>query len=147
MKAPSLCYACLCFAVHAAAAGGLRSELELTHPPPAGPTNGAGSIFFISSAVGSRPLLIEVAKSRVKSLVVPAGFPYEVTLTGSATPRYVSILLFIDAKKGLVDSFGITPTDSVELTDEATHKDLLEIARRGGVAFQKQVEETFGPKH
>src|ERR1700748_770649 len=94
-------------------AGDQRSDLKLTAPHRLE----GHSAWFIISAAARKRVLVAVKDAKIVSLDVSAEFPYSVTLTESPTPRYTSLLVFSAREKdAVIDSFGITSSDSVERT-------------------------------
>ena len=130
-------------AVQAAGAGDQRSELKLSRPVEA---NG-GRGYIISMAPHKR-VLIFVKSGAVSTLDVSAGFPFSVSLIESPTPRYRFVVMFEDRQKGaVIGSFGVTSENSVEQTDEETHKMLIESAAKGRAIGEKLGKEIVGEHH
>jgi hypothetical protein len=107
--------------------GDQRSDLTLSRPVEAN-----GHRDFVISVVPHKRVVVFIKDGAVTTLDVSADFPYSVTLTDSPTPRYKAVLVFEDRRKDVTtDSFGITSTSSLERTDDATHKALVESAAKG----------------
>ncbi len=127
-------------AIQTAGAAEPRSELKLSRPVEAN-----GQRAYIVSAAPHKRVLIFVKNGAVSTLDVSAEFPFSVSLTESPTPRYKFVVLFEDRQKGTVtDSFGVTSENSVEQTDEDTHKMLIESAAKGRAIGEKLGKEIRG---
>ena len=123
-------------------AGDRPSELKLSRP-----VEGSGQRWYIISAATHKRVLVSVKNGVVAALDVSAEFPFSVSLTESPTPRYRSVIAFEDRQKGTVsDSFGVTPDNSVEQTDEETHKMLIESVAKGQAIGDKLGKE-IRPEH
>ena|ERR1035437_10869657 len=129
-------------AMRAAIAGDQRSELKLSHPIEAKDHRD-----FIISADRHKRVLIFLKDGAVSTLDVSQDFPYSVTLTESPTPRYKAVVVFSDrAKDTSIDSFGITSGNSVERTDDETHKALVDSAAKGRAIGEKLWKEIHGDR-
>jgi hypothetical protein len=130
-------------AMQVASAGDQRSELKLSRPIDA--DGGRGYVIF---AAPHKRVLIFVKNGAVSTLDVSADFPFSVSLIESPTPRYRFVVMFEDRQKGAVtDSFGVTPENSVEQTDEETQKMLIESAAKGRAIGEKLGKEMRGEHH
>ena len=76
---------------------------------------------------------------------VSGEFPYAVSLVESPTPRYTAVLVFSDPKRDrVVDSFGITSSDSIEATDADTHQRIVDDAAKGRAIGEKLAKGIWG---
>ena len=118
-------------------AGDQRSELKLNRL-----VEGKDG-FVIAAAPDKRVVVMLLRENDSVSLVsASADFPYSVMLTKSPTPRYKGVLVFEDRRKDIVtESFGITAANSIEQTDDETHKALVKSAAEARAKGEKLGKE------
>jgi len=133
--------ACIAIA-QTAVAGDRASDLKLSRP-----VEGKGQRAFVISAPEHKRVTVFIRDGIVSTLDVSAGFPYSVLLTDSPTPHYKAVLVFDDRQKDVVvDSFGVTPANSLEQTDGETHKALIESAAKGRAIGEQLAKDIWGGK-
>jgi hypothetical protein len=116
---------------HAVNADEPRSELRAQPAIRANGDSRPTGIYFISTASQQR-VTVNVLDPERGLFDVPAGFPYAVTLMDSPSTAYTKVLIFTegDQERRLVDSFGVTATGIVEVTQRDVHSTITDLLGR-----------------